>query len=197
MHKIFQTVLANNRVGRSGHNQQSFYYFPTSLICSRPCLENERCLFPSLPNSGERTINKNKDAFSVLKILRVLLCFQVLSRSKEKTPTIERLLHTAFTSILKGVNQHTERKHLESVDLQGYISSLIIMSSCQLFISLVAWLLHPSYKEEWLKLKTTEEAYFVPQLPNVIYEVQKNHYLRAWAIKLLTTRPSSIFIRGP
>jgi hypothetical protein len=76
------------------------------------------------PYLWRRTIDKNKDAFSVLKNLRVLLCFQVLSRSKEKIPTIERLLHTAFTSILKGINQHTERKHLESVDLQEYISAV-------------------------------------------------------------------------
>jgi len=54
------------------------------------------------PKLWRRTINKNKDAFSVLKILRVLLCFQVLSSSKEKTTTIERLLYTGFTSILKG-----------------------------------------------------------------------------------------------
>ncbi len=122
VHKIFQTVLANTELGDLVTTNslsiisQHFSYVPDHVW------KTSDVSIP--PKLWRRTINKNKDAFSVLKILRVLLCFQVLSRSKEKIPTIESLLHTAFTSILKGINQHTERKHLESVDLQGYISAV-------------------------------------------------------------------------
>jgi hypothetical protein len=82
------------------------------------------------PKLWRRTINKNKDAFSVLKILRVL---KIQGENTHYRETTTYCIH-----------QHTERKHLESVELQGYMS----VSSCQLLISLVAWLLHPSYKEE-------------------------------------------------